>query len=225
MAVRELIMKLALQRWERAKELGKQIQASVQKSTDLSRETRKEIVAGVRERVAAARLAFRDARRFNALGERAEALRGREAPSEAPRSLGGLAGIPGSSLVGRGRSINEALLAARSGDQPLGESLFREAGQFLPPLMREIHQLVVLALDASEKRLRAELDARAQRIVEQNRRDLETFEQRMRDDPRFAEEQAQRAFTMRKSEEKAMAAAGLSPAAESLDLLGVSEGY
>lgn len=223
MAVRDLVLKLALRNWERAKDLSKQIQTSVQKSVDLSKETRKELVAAARQRVAETRLLFRDAQRFKSLGDRAAALRGREASPAGPTSLGGVAGLPGSSLVGRAQTIAGELGAVRSGDQQLGETLFRQAGQFLPPLMRELHQLLLVAIDKSEKRLREDFEARAQRIADQNRRDLESFEERMKNDPQFREEQAQQAFTMRKAEERAMAAAGLSPAGEHLDLL--SEGY
>ena len=217
MAVRDLALKLGLRAYERAKDLGDRIKVSVQRSTDGAKELRREIGAAVRERTQAARLLSADAK------ARAKSLQGVLGRFNAPAgggaagALGGIPGLEGSSLVGRATALAGVANQVVQGQVNAGEALFRQAGQFLPAGTREIHAFVTGLIDRAEQRLKRDLAEDTRRLLIDVRRDLESFEERMRTDPTFREQQAQAAFRAAREREEALRAAGLSPAASYLD--------
>lgn len=209
MGVRDLILKLGLRNWERAKEFSKQIQTSVQKSTDLSKEARRELVGAIRERTQAARLLVR---RAAGLQGRADALG--EASAQGPDGLGLLGRT---ALFRQGRKVfggAEAILAGGGlgvAQDVLGD-VAGKAG--VAAIAAAVIQQVKAYVDSEFAKLEGDREALVRELA---RDELRTFEERLRAEPIFAQEQAERAAAEHSAYERALAQSGLTPAVEYLE--------
>lgn len=209
MAVRDLILRLALKNWEKGKEFSKQIQTSIQKSVDLSKEARKELVEAVRERTKAAGILARRARK---LAGRADALQ--EARADDPEGLG---------LLGQSRGVLQARKALgqigglASGDalgvaqDLLGDAAGKAGAAAIAALViRQVKAYV----DSEFAKLQND---RTQAFLVQFREEMRSFEERMRSEILFREEQASAAAAEYAAYEHAREQSGLSPAVEYLE--------
>lgn len=190
--MRNVVLQLGLRALERARELGDRIRVSVQKSADITKETRKEIVAAVRERTAAAKLLARRGTGQSAVVAGAEpqidlARAGRQAIGQANRVGGVVRGVFG------GGSVSATSIAELFPEVALAAL----AAKVFDLALKDIQKAAQAEVAAIADKLKLDLDAR-----------LRTFDQRIERDRvsrALAEGRAgDELFRLRQSQEAAL---------------------
>lgn len=221
MPVRSLVFDLAAKGWEKVRDLGKEIQGSVKRSEDMSKETLREIVQATREASVLGRAASKEAPRFSALQQRADALRaggsGPVADLRATSKLG--------SLFGRASGIGSTLAGAANASTAAGAagqalSLASTAALAIPGLGAAItltvQQVVIPLFQERERQQQLARQDDAAATAAFISQEFQTFAERLKSDPEFAYVLARRANNEILEEEAALNQRGLSPASRGL---------
>lgn len=217
MALRELFLRLGLRSYERARDLGKEIQVSVRRSVDLSKDAKRELGAAARQKGAQAKALAADAAAGGTLAERSAALRNVEGrvQSAIDSALSKLATFDRfRSLLGLAQRLpTEHGLEATL---DIGGAVARLGGPY-GQVAASVIELVKGLLTREREETAKAIDARVAIESRARQEALLTTEERLRRDPVFATEEARRAYEAFLGQRAALSASGLSPAAEHID--------
>ncbi|HBP21947.1 MAG TPA: hypothetical protein DEA08_29700 [Planctomycetes bacterium] len=199
-----IVLNFALKKLKAAEEAAKKILVSVRKSTDLSKEERRDRSKAARESLKEIRARRRFEQRRAKLQGRANALRGRDLLAASRGRFSGLFGT-----VGEAREKGESFANALFGDGEISQSLpslISGVGQFVPglgPFMTLLAPLTEKLLGHLEERLQQELAKQETRLLArlEEQRFRMDFTRRFKEDPAFAREQARQALERTVAEE------------------------
>lgn len=214
MAVRELALRLGLRAYERAKDLGDRIKVSVERAEESAKDLRKEVSAATRERLQAARLLGGKAKE---LGKRGDAVA--EASRDAALSGRAELGVAGQRLQAvndlKDRAGNVASLVSGGGIQ--GVSALVSAGLGGSAAAAIATMVIAVVKEEVDKIVETREKDRQRLILLEVEDRLRSFEERLQQEPIFAQEQAERAAREFDGYQKALAQSGQTDSVEYLE--------
>ena len=197
---REVLLRFKTKNYERARDLAKKVAEGARRTLRTTKGVAQELKQSLERSQKAAELRARTA----ALGGRGASAAGRNLQALDRARFSGVFGTVGEARE-KGESLATALFGAGGPVQNL-PSLLSGVGQFLPGLgsfMTLLAPLTEKLLGHLEERLQQELAKREAAFVA--RLDEQAFRsdytRRLQEDPRFAQEQARRAFELALAEE------------------------
>lgn len=201
--MREIVLRLALKNYERARELSQAVSERVDRTLARAREVSSELRSAEARQQRLGQAEDRAA----ALSQRAEALRARDVQGLEARQFGGVFGRV-NQVRGRVESLGRLILDERDPGQALRGFMAGAAPYLLGvgPLLALLAPLTDQVFSRLEERLESELNKREERLLArlEEERFRADYSRRLKEDPAFARAEARRAFEQTLDEEAAL---------------------